>query len=255
MTPQKPILLNEIWFLDIETVPIFRNPDFESHKSMWDIFTKRFEYDSGLKPFIKDQYWLDYYNNKAAMYAEFGKVICISLGKILNDKLYVKTISGTNEKKVLEEFKDAITKPGQEAKVLCAHNGKEFDFPYLFRRMVINGIEVPEPLNVAGKKPWEVPHLDTVELWGHLQWKYRCSLDLLAQVFGLPSPKADMDGSMVAEIFYSPCPADVLPFDHEEAILKRIGTYCGGDLVTLVNVFCKMKGLPVYEPEKIVFMA
>jgi uncharacterized protein YprB with RNaseH-like and TPR domain len=122
---------------------------------------------------------------------------------------------------------------------LCAHNGKEFDFPYLCRRMVINGLEIPPILDLAGKKPWEVKHLDTMELWKFGDYKSFVSLDLLADIFNIPSPKDDIDGSMVRKVYY------------EENNLERIVEYCSKDVITLTQVLLRFKGEPSISPDHI----
>ena len=121
--------------------------------------------------------------------------------------------------------------------LLCAHNGKEFDFPYLARRMMIHQIELPKILKMHGKKPWEIPHLDTMDLWKFGDYKHYTSLDLLAHIFGLPSPKDDMDGSEVSKVYY------------QEKNLERIKSYCETDVITLINVFRKMRHEPILERE------
>ena len=118
----------------------------------------------------------------------------------------------------------------QAKHLLCAHNGKEFDFPYIARRMLIHGIELPYKLDLFGKKPWEVPHLDTMELWKFGDYKHYTSLKLMANVLGIPSPKEDMDGSMVRDVFY------------EKGDLDRIVTYCELDVVTTAQVFLRLRG-------------
>lgn len=113
---------------------------------------------------------------------------------------------------------------------MCAHNGKEFDYPYIIRRMLINGISLPAMLNLSGKKPWEILHQDTLDLWKFGDYKHYTSLELLAYIFGVNSPKDDIDGSMVAEVYY------------KEKNLKRIVEYCNKDVITLAQLYLKMKG-------------
>lgn len=243
MAEAKPSPIAFIHFVDVESVSELDKPDFEQHKDMWDIFTKRFQNKSGLRPIVRDHFWQDYYEQTAGLYAEHGKIVCISIGKMHTDgKFYVKSFCGKDEKKILIDFAEAIA----NAVMLCAHNGKEFDFPFLFRRYIINGLAIPHILNTMGKKPWEVPLEDTMQLWGATQWNYKVSLALLAHILGLPSPKQEMDGSDVGKLYYSifsePLPEGVLPWEREEQVFEKIGTYCGGDVVTLANVFCRLKG-------------
>lgn len=252
--------INQIYFIDIETVPQYGGNDvpdtyqanvkFENEH--FNLFKKKFP-DALVPLGPGGSTWLfrDAYMNNAGLYAEFGKIVCVSIGKMHSvtpegggkpeNKFFIKTIASRDEKDVLIQIAEALEK----ATILCAHNGKGFDFPFLFRRYVINGIPVPELLQVAGKKPWEIPHLDTMEIWSHLEWRYRCSLNLLASVLGLESPKQDMDGSMVAEIYNG---------EDQEAGLKRIADYCASDMTTLANVYCRLKGYPLITEDQIKFV-
>lgn len=233
-------LLNT-FFIDIETVPISKYSDTDYSKL--ELFCKKFKVDiddivdySG--DFDAETAEFDLaakkvYKEKASLTAEFGKVVCISIGKVQGTKLYVKTICGDDEITILNAFSQAIEK----AVVLCAHNGKDFDFPFLFRRYLINGITCPPILNRTNKKTWDSGLDDTMEIWSGSQWKYKCSLDLLANCFGLPSPKQSITGADVAGIFYDTSDPDRL---------KKIGDYCARDLVTLVDVYAKLKQIPTY---------
>lgn len=242
-------------FIDIETVP--GAVDWEEVPTRTeDIFMRKFQHEIG-----DDFKWGEMWKAKAGLLAEFGKIVCVSIGMYskTNDQLRIKTIAphglkadvSNPDEWVLLNTLAGILKPET---ILCAHNGKEFDFPFLQRRYLANDIELPACLNLFGKKPWEIPHLDTMDMWKFGQYKYSASLESLANLFGLPSPKKDMDGSMVAEVYYEPCPSDVLPFDHDEKKMKRIGEYCAGDIVTLANVFCKIKRLPIIKPEQVVYV-
>lgn len=225
--------IHQVFFIDIETVPQFEKPDFEKHKEMWDIFTKRFEHSSGLKPFVRDHYWEEHYAQTAALYAEHGRVLCVSIGKIHirpgkqengephPEKFYVRSFCNRDEKKVLTDLAQALN----GATILCGHNVKEFDVPFLIRRMIVHQISLPPVLQIQGKKPWEITIEDTMEMWSLTQFKYKVSLQLLCHIFGLPNPKADMDGSKVAEMFYTMfdnMPEGVLPFDREKEVLDKI---------------------------------
>ena len=126
--------------------------------------------------------------------------------------------------------------------LLCAHNGKEFDFPFMGRRMLINGIKLPRALNIAGKKPWEVNHLDTLELWKFGDYKHYTKLNLLAHVFNIPTPKDDIDGSMVYKVYY------------EEKNLERIVTYCQKDVVTIARLFLKFRGEEILVDDEVVIV-
>lgn len=251
------------YFIDIETVPI--TSSFEDATSTNSIFEKRFEktiidiWEDGGKGVVSiddiaDMHWKDV----AGLYAEFGKIICISIGIIADDiKLRVKTIAPqftpggvAQEITLLKELLPILDK----APFLCAHNGREFDFPFIQRRMLINDINLPLCLQTMGKKPWDVLNQDTMEMWAFGSYKHKASLEMLANSFGLPSPKQDMDGSMVRSVYYEPCPSDVLPFEHEKAKMERIGKYCAGDIVTLANVWMRIHQLPIIKAENIVYV-
>jgi 3'-5' exonuclease len=154
-------------------------------------------------------------------------------------KLYIKSFSGHNEAEILNEFKAMLVKLPPITK-LCAHNGKEFDFPYIARRMLLNKITLPEALNIAGKKPWEVAHLDTMELWKFGDYKAYTSLNLLAHIFNIPTPKDDIDGSMVYDVYY------------KQKDLPRIVTYCQKDVVTLCNVFLSINCKAIISGEHVI---
>ena len=175
----------------------------------------------------------DEFYERAGIWAEFGKIICISVG-YFNFKGEQRSFRITSyhgeEPNILKQFKQLLMDHfGQAKHLLCAHNGKEFDFPYIARRMIINGIDLPYKLDLFGKKPWEVPHLDTMELWKFGDYKHYTSLKLLAHVLGIPSPKEDMDGSMVKDVFY------------EDNDLDRIISYCELDVVTTAQVFLRLR--------------
>lgn len=185
---------------------------------------------------------------KAAVYAEFGKVICIGAGFFTPDKkgdltLRVKAFSGHDEKQLLQDFKrllDEKMDPGSLQ--LCAHNGKEFDFPFLCRRYLINDLEIPLSLQVSGKKPWEIPHLDTMEMWRFGDRKNFTSLELLASIFGIGSSKTDLDGSRVNEVYYV------------EKDLPKIVEYCMHDVLVTANLFLKLNRKPVIPDENVYFL-
>ena len=231
--------LHNILFLDIETVPQF--PDYtllpEGWRQLWD--TK----SASLAKYHEGQNNETLYP-RAGIYAEFGKIICISCGVLQGSgdqrKILIKSFSGEDEKILLQQFIEMINKwSSGEAKCLCAHNGKEFDFPYLCRRMVINGLAIPSLLNIAGKKPWEVNHIDTMELWKFGDFKNFTSLNLLAHTLNIPTPKDDIDGSMVWEVYW------------KEKNLPRIVTYCQKDVVTLTQVLLRFHCEPLIKPENI----
>jgi len=218
------IPIENILFLDIETVPqidSWNNLDSVT-QYLWDKKTK-----SQRKDEIEAS---DFYEQRAGIMAEFGMIICISIGMIDNNtgKLKIKTFSG-DERSLLISFCELFNSPRLNNIILCAHNGKEFDFPYIARRLLINGIQPPVPFQMFGKKPWEIPHIDTMELWKFGDWKSYVSLELLAHIFGIPTPKDDIDGSMVADIYY------------KDGDIDRIIHYCEKDVLTLANVFRRMR--------------
>ena len=187
----------------------------------------------------------DLYQDRAAIYAEFGKIIVIGLAFYheVNGKpaLRVKTLASDDESSLLLEFKNFIeSKFDQDNLKLCAHNGKEFDFPYLCRRMLINDIKIPWSLNIAGKKPWEVNHIDTMELWKFGDWKSFTSLDLLTSIFGIPSSKTELDGSMVTKTYYE-----------EKDGLKRIEEYCQRDVIATAQLYLRLNNLPLIDASQI----
>ena len=222
--------VNNILFLDIETVP--RYPEYgalpEDWKELWD--TK----SVSLIKYHEGQTSESLYP-RAGIYAEFGKIVCISCGVLQGTggdrKIIIKSFAGDDEKILLQQFIGMLNKwVAGEPKYLCAHNGKEFDYPYLSRRMIIHGLPLPATLNLAGKKPWEVPHLDTLELWKFGDFKSFTSLNLLAHALGVATPKDDIDGSMVWEVYW------------KEKNLQRIITYCQKDVVTVAQIFLRMNG-------------
>jgi uncharacterized protein YprB with RNaseH-like and TPR domain len=210
----------DILFLDIETVPQYASYDEvpEPIKKLWDHKAERISKDEKKPP--------DELYERAGIYAEFGKIVCISVGFFNKDKFRVKSFYGHDEKLLLSEFADLLSKDYfRSNKLLCAHNGKEFDFPYIARRMLVNKIKLPALLDQPGKKPWEVPHLDTMEMWRFGDYKNYTSLELLASIFGLPAPKDDIRGSDVARVYW------------QQGDLDRISIYCEKDVITIARLF------------------
>lgn len=235
----QPYPINNILFLDIETVPQYSSYQElpESWKLLWDI-------KAGYLVRNKEIETFETVYPRAGIYAEFGKIICISCGFIqgLADqkKIILKSFYGDNEQLLLHEFAEMIKKwSGNEQRFLCGHNGKEFDFPYLCRRMIINNIPIPSLLNISGKKPWDVNHLDTMELWKFGDFKNYTSLNLLAHTLGIATPKDDIDGSIVWEVYW------------KEKNLERIVTYCQKDVITVAQILLRMMGETLIKPENI----
>lgn len=230
--------LNNILFLDIETVPQYASYELvpEDAKFFWNKKAEQLRREK-----VSDTPEVLY--PRAGIYAEFGKIACISCGIISgageDKKLTLKSFCCEEEKTILTDFCDLLKKWAAPEKVLCAHNGKEFDFPFLSRRMVINNLTVPDMLQLAGKKPWEIPHLDTLELWKFGDYKNYTALNLLAFTFGIPTPKDDIDGSMVWNVYW------------REQDLKRIVTYCQKDVITVAQVYLRMNGEVLIKTDNI----
>lgn len=220
--------LKDILFLDIETISAHK--DYESlndrMKSQW---RRKAGYINRSEEISHEEL----YFQKAAIYAEFGKIITIAVGyfHINHDMIEFRTkaLFDHDEVKVLKEFKDIILKMNPENLQICAHNGREFDFPYISRRMLINGIQLPSVLNLSGKKPWEINHLDTMDMWKFGDWKHYSSLELLASIFNIDSSKTGIDGSKVNEVYYG------------ENKLEDIANYCIQDVVVTAQLFLKLK--------------
>ena len=231
------INIENILFLDIETVPLY--PSFEDQpekfQKLWDKKSMYFR--------ESDQTASDVYE-RAGIYSEFGKIICISVGTVYQKKgeyrFRVKSYANDDEKKLLYEFVNMLENYAKHGNVkLCAHNGQEFDYPYIARRCLINGVPIPKILDVAGAKPWEIKDvlLDTLQLWKFGDYKHFTSLDLLCAVFDIPTPKDDIDGSQVAQVYYV------------DGDLDRIVTYCEKDVFALAQLFLKYQGKPILTPE------
>src|SRR5699024_5559277 len=224
------IRLEHVLFLDIETVPLFQKYEEldELEQSLWAAKTR---YQR------KDEFTPEAFYERAGIWAEFGKIVCISVGyfSFKEGKRRFRTTSFSGEESnLLVEFKNLLEKYfNKEEHLLCAHNGKEFDFPYIARRMIIHGIGIPEKLNLFGKKPWEVSHIDTMELWKFGDYKHFTSLKLLTHILNIPSPKDDIDGSEVYRVYY------------EEKDLDRIRRYCEKDTVAVAQVFLRLRNQPL----------
>ncbi|MCD4723652.1 MAG: 3'-5' exonuclease [Bacteroidales bacterium] len=231
------IKLDKVLFLDIETVPMCATYEElpERFMPLWDkkaAYLKKEEEDSPASLFPR-----------AGIYAEFGKVVCISFGMLIDGNFRIKSFFGDDEKALLTDFANLLeSKFSSKEFLLCAHNGKEFDFPYLSRRMLINGMSLPEILDLAGKKPWEVPHLDTMELWKFGDFKNYTSLELLTAVFDIPTPKDDIDGSQVGEVYW------------QEKDLERIVKYCQKDVLSIAQLFLRYQNKPLLTEEQVLIV-
>jgi len=237
--------IENILFLDIETVSAYATYEElpERFMKLWNKKTEQL--NTGKTELLSPAQMYQ----RAAIYAEFGKIICISVGIVFKEdnitKIKTKSFFGDDEKLVLTEFAELINREftiKKKLDTLCAHNGKEFDFPYIARRMLINGITIPDTLNTAGKKPWEVSHLDTMELWKFGDYKSYSSLNLLTAVFDIPTPKDDIDGSEVGGVYW------------QENNLQRIVTYCQKDVVAIIQLFLRYQGEPLIDETNISFL-
>ena len=230
------IPLQNILFLDIETVPEKEAFD-QLSEGVQELWAEKTAYRR------KEEFTPEEFYERAGIWAEFGKIICISVGFFQESHrltFRVRSYTG-DEKHLLEEFKALLQDYFNLPKhVLCAHNGKEFDFPYIARRMIIHGISLPSKLSLFGKKPWEVPHIDTMELWKFGDFKHYTSLKLLAHVLGIPSPKEDLDGSKVRSVYY------------EEGDVERIARYCEKDVITTAQVFLRLCNAPLLMEDQII---
>lgn len=230
----KQVQFEKILFLDIETVPQayqFEQLDDKS-KALFEA-KNRFQIspDKPIEQIFED---------RGGILAEFGKIVCISVGMLHEGShgksIRLKSYYHDDEETLLVQFKrlleDHYNTPYH---VLCGHNSKEFDIPYICRRMLINGIALPSILQIAGKKPWEINHIDTMELWKFGDYKSYTSLSLLCHVMQIPTPKDDISGADVARVYY------------EEQDLQRIMVYCEKDVVALIQLFLRLQGEPLVD--------
>lgn len=230
--------LEKILFLDIETAT-----GKASFGELSEDLKKHWEHKSSF--LARNEETPEEMYERAGIYAEFGKIVCISVGFINLDNnkktLRLKSFYGDDEKELLITFFNLLNKHYSSSNyVLCAHNGKEFDFPYIARRGLINGLTIPSILDMAGKKPWEVAHLDTLQLWKFGDYKHFTSLSLLTNIFNIPTPKDDIDGSMVSKVYWV------------DKDVKRIATYCEKDVVALTQLFLKFRNDSLIKDEDII---
>ena len=228
--------LHQVLVLDIETVPQY--PSFDDVPLHFtELWAQKTQYQRKEGETAADFY------SRAGIWAEFGKIVCISAGIFSHQPggetgLKIKSFAGDDEAQILKDFSALLNKQPSTL-FLCAHNGKEFDFPYICRRMLINCLPIPSQLSIRGKKPWEVNHLDTLELWKFGDYKNYTSLNLLAAVFNIPTPKDDISGSDVNKVYW------------QDKDLKRIVTYCQKDVITTAQLLLKFKCLPLI-PEHLI---
>ena len=230
--------LENILFLDIETVP--------QHEKFDDLDAiEKMLYADKTKYLRKEEHTPAEFYERAGIWAEFGKIVCISVGyfNTSTDGKRFRTTSffGDDEKKLLADFKELLeTHFNRKDHLLCAHNGKEFDFPYIARRMIINNITLPYKLNLFGKKPWEIPHIDTLDLWKFGDYKHYTSLKLLTKILGIPSPKDDIDGSQVRDVYY------------RENDIERIVIYCEKDTVAVAQIVLRLRNDRLLDEDEVI---
>jgi DNA polymerase elongation subunit (family B) len=226
--------LKNILFIDIETVA--HTKDFQSAsiemQEYWSSKVRVFQSFQGEKLNTSD-----WYEQKAGIYAEFAKIVCICIGRFYQEadvwKFAVKTIAHHNEAVLLRDFLDVLDKRQliTPSILFCGHNIREFDLPFICRRLLINGFKIPSVLQLSGKKPWEILHQDTLDLWKFGDYKHYISLALLAHLFAIPSPKDDICGSDVSKVYW------------QHGDLNRIATYCAKDVYTVAQVYLKLKAI------------
>ena len=230
--------IEKVLFLDIETVPQFESYGSlnSADKELWDnkaLHLKKTDFDTAESLYPR-----------AGIYAEFGKIVCISVGwfVIENSKrnLKVKSFYSDDETNLLLKFSELLKNQfNKSSHLLCAHNGKEFDFPYLCRRMLLNKIKIPDILNIGGKKPWDVQHLDTMDMWRFGDYKSYTPLKLLTHIFNIPSPKDEIDGSDVWHVYW------------KDKDLKKIAKYCQKDVVAVARLILAFKNESVLNDSEI----
>jgi DNA polymerase elongation subunit (family B) len=228
--------------IDIETASAFKDYS-DMDERMQSLWQKKASFLANNDNKTAEELYFD----RGAIYAEFGKIICISAGIFTHqDGLYglrIKSFASDNELEVLQAFKELVESKFDQNKLhMVAHNGREFDFPYIGRRMLVNNVQIPKALDMRGMKPWEIQHIDTMELWKFGDRKNFTSLDLLAALFEVESSKNDIDGSMVNSVYY-----------HDND-LERISAYCQRDVMVTAQVFLKLEGLPVIETDRIEYL-
>lgn len=236
------ILTQNLLFIDIETVSekaTYQNLT-ENWQELWTEKTQR------ILP--SENTAAEFYEQRAGVMAEFAKVICISIGYFKYEgevmQLRIKSFYADEEKKVLQDFIATLNKMEIQNNKWCfaGHNIKEFDIPFLCRRLLINGMPIPEYIDFQNMKPWETNCIDTFQYWRFGDYKNYTSLKLLAATLGIASPKDDIDGSQVGEVYW------------KENDLQRIVTYCQKDIITTANILLRFKNMPLIEHNNVVFV-
>lgn len=220
------IPLHNLLFLDIETVPQAENYQ-QLDAETQELWQQKTQYQR------RDEYTPEDFYDRAGIWAEFGKIICISAGYFVvkGDIRHFRVTSFIGEeRKLLSDFANLLSNHFSGPQyLLCGHNSKEFDIPFIARRMIIHQLPLPDKLQLFGKKPWEIPHLDTLELWKFGDYKHYTSLKLLTKILGIPSSKDDIDGSQVGHVYYV------------ENDIDRIVTYCEKDVIAVAQILLRMR--------------
>lgn len=229
--------LDHILFLDIETVPL--QEDFDNLDAIdQQLYADKTRYQR------KEDFTPEEFYDRAGIWAEFGKIVCISVGYFVDRsrrEFRVTSFTG-DESQLLTDFATLLKEHfSKRTHLLCAHNGKEFDFPYIARRMIILDLDLPVKLNLFGKKPWEIPHLDTMELWKFGDYKHFTSLKLMTRILNIPSPKDDIDGSQVRDVYY------------KENDIERIARYCEKDVIAVAQIMLRLRNEDLLSDEQVVY--
>jgi hypothetical protein len=237
------VALDQLLLLDIETTPLTASFEHLSDelKLLW--------LEKNTKTAPENENPQENFSERAGLYAEFGKIVCISAGFFFTEnghyQLRIKSFYGNDEKELLFGFLELTHKffARHPRFQFAGHNIREFDIPYICRRALINGLSLPPSLQVHNFKPWEQPLLDTMQLWRFGEFRNYTSLKLLAAVMGVPTPKDDIDGSMVGKVYW------------ETGDLQRIADYCQKDVLTVAQLLLKFKGLPLIAKDGISIVA
>jgi predicted PolB exonuclease-like 3'-5' exonuclease len=236
------ISLDNLLLIDIETVPQFSSFDLlDDHwQQLWEEKTQR-----SLPDFTSAA---EFYPQRAGVMAEFAKIVCISIGYFIKQgamlQIRVKSFYGDDEKKLLQDFISTVNQMEAKNNKWCfaGHNIKEFDIPFICRRLLINGLTIPRYIDFQNMKPWDTNMVDTFQYWRFGDYKNYTSLKLLAAALGVPSPKDDIDGSMVADVYWN------------EKNVERIAVYCQKDVVTTGNIILRFKNMELISAENIVIV-
>ena len=227
--------IHKLLFVDIETVGVDEDLDSLHHtnpklskvweETGWDYFKRKYSEDSELSSnqmFVK----------RAALLPEFGKIVCISVGFIVpSGETKLDSFYG-DEKNILISTSELLNRVDKLGFVICGHNVKNFDLPYIAKRMLINNIPVPKILPNYTIKPWESRVLDTKEVWGFNSFGGLSSLNLVCTSLGLETSKeGEVNGSNMHKYYY------------DSNNIEKIKNYCEEDVKCTINLVKKLKKL------------